>query len=133
MLMNIMVDSGAFSAWTKDKEINLDEYISFIKRFEDDISYYINLDVIPGDPGRKPTAKEIDFSANKGWENYQKMLEEGLNPIPVFHFGEDIKWLRRIIDSGVNYVGLGGIVGRPRPLVKKWLDKVFDMMSMDLE
>jgi hypothetical protein len=131
MTAKIMLDSGAFSAWTRNKIIDLDEYISFIKRFEDDLESYVNLDVIPGKPGSQPTPKEVDFSANEGWNNYLKMIEEGLNPIPVFHFGEDIKWLETMLDFGVKYIGLGGIVGRPQKLIKKWLDKIFDVLTDD--
>ena len=47
--INLFLDSGAYSAWSKGVTIDIDEYISFIKKNIKYITVYANLDVI-GDP-----------------------------------------------------------------------------------
>ncbi len=88
------LDSGAYTAWTKGKEINIQEYISFIKEHEHQIDVYANLDVI-GDA--------------KGTLKNQKIMEKaGLNPLPCFHQGENYKYLERYIEE-YDYIALGGL------------------------
>lgn len=90
-----MLDSGAFSAHNSGKNIDIDAYADYIKRNQDRITHYFNLDVI-GNPGAS--------QAN------QKYLERlGLKPIPVFHYGSDDEWLEQLVDEGYDYIGLGGL------------------------
>jgi hypothetical protein len=108
--VSLFLDSGAFSAYTKGVKINIREYISFIKKYQDYIEVYANLDVI-GDP--EETLKN------------QKIMERaGLNPLPCFHFGEDFKYLRHYIDN-YNYIALGGVAQAGRQ-VSQWMDLCFD-------
>ena len=39
----LFIDSGAFTMWTRGKEINVDEYISWINEYSDYISLYLSL------------------------------------------------------------------------------------------
>lgn len=103
---DIFLDSGAFSAYTLKKPINLDEYIRYIQKYN--IKYYASLDVI-GDP-------------QKTHDNLIYMQKKGLNPIPTFHMGEPIEWLDKILDS--EYIALGGMVKSEG--IEDWLDKVFN-------
>ena len=49
--IGLLIDSGAFSAWTQGKEINLvDDYIDFCLQYIDIADAVVNLDVIPGRP-----------------------------------------------------------------------------------
>lgn len=93
----IFLDSGAFSAWTQKKELNVYEYIDFIKEHKDVISVYANLDVI-GDP-------------DKTWKHQRIMEKKGLNPLPVFHFSDLIlhgdKYLHKCMEY--DYFCLGGM------------------------
>ena len=57
---------------------------------------YVNLDII--------------YNAEESWENQKYMEENGLRPIPVFHYGEDFKWLRKYVDN-YDYIGIGGVAG----------------------
>ena len=81
--VELFLDSGAFSAWSQGKEINIEDYIQFIKEHKDVIDVYANLDVI-GD-------------AEATWRNQLRMEKAGLNPLPVFHYGEDISWLKNLL------------------------------------
>ena len=49
--MDILLDSGAFSAFNLGEPIDLNAYISFARANKDLIYRFINLDKIPGDFG----------------------------------------------------------------------------------
>ena len=105
----LLLDSGAFSVWTQNVEIDLDDYIAFCEAFPD-CSYYVNLDVIPGTPGKKSslTTETVEDACRRGWGNYQRMIERlpKHKVIPVFHQGDGIKWLEKYLNAGVRYIGI---------------------------
>src|SRR4051812_44347063 len=85
-VMSILLDSGAYSAWTKGVVIDLPSYIQFIKKHRRMLAGYVNLDVIPGQDGRRPHDREqIEAAARASYRNLQLMRDAGLTPIPVFH------------------------------------------------
>lgn len=127
--VRLMLDSGAFTAWTKGESIDLKEYITYIKKHRAEIDTYFNLDVIPGGRNRKPTEAEIDEAAKQSYKNLQTMKKAGLDPIPVFHFGEDFKWLEKLLADGHKYIGIGALVGKPELETKRFLDKVFTRLT----
>ena len=67
--VNLFLDSGAFSALTQGIEINIYQYIDFIKKHLDVLEVYANLDFIP---------KKEQPSKN-GAENTRKPAEEQLS------------------------------------------------------
>lgn len=105
----LMPDSGAFSAWKKDVTINLFDYMTYIKRNQ--IGKYVVLNVV-GDPD------QTDFHLNK-------MEEDGLFPIAVFHFKTDFTWLDRYA-AKYRYVALGGTVGKPKHVRDSFFREVFN-------
>ncbi len=112
--VSLFLDSGAFSAWSKGIEINLQEYIDFIKKHKKYIDVYACLDVI-GDP-------------EQTYENQLEMEKQGLNPMICFHNGEDHKWLELYLEK-YDYVALGGIAsGVPYRTVQKHLDRCWDII-----
>lgn len=123
--ISLILDSGAFSAWTKKVQIDIDEYIKFCKENLKYIDYIVNLDVIPGSPGQKNLpAIEIERSASKGYQNYFYMVKAGLPKkkiIHVFHQGEDFKWLKKMV-SEMEYIGLSPANDRTTPEKIVWLD-----------
>jgi hypothetical protein len=112
---DIFVDSGAFSAVTQGVTINIREYARWLKENMSFIHTYANLDVI-GD-------------AEKTWDNQKRLEDEGLQPLPAFHTGEDWSYLERYIES-YPYIALGGLVpfakGRT-PVYMAWVLKCFKM------
>ena len=120
------LDSGAYSAWSRGTEIDLDEYCEFIRANIELIEVYACLDVIPGQPGRQATTTERNAAAEASWRNYLYMREQGLDPLPVYHFGEDRRFLKRMLDSGCDYIGVGGLVGVPGNPRRVWLDALFE-------
>ena len=123
------LDSGAFSAWSKGAVIDLDEYCEFIRANIEWLDVYACLDVIPGAPGRAATGKEREEAAGQSWANYLYMKDAGLDPLPVYHYGEDMKWLDQMLAYGCEYVGIGGLVGIPSELRRLWLDRVFTKIT----
>lgn len=115
--VELFLDSGAFSAWSQGKEIDINEYIKFIKENESVIEVYANLDVI-GD-------------ACLTWDNQRTMEKAGLHPLPVFHYGEDIQWLKRILSKNYEYISLGGMVPISTENLITWLDDLFSKYLTD--
>ncbi len=121
-----MLDSGAYSVWSKGKSIDLDKYVTFCQQHPE-IDYYVNLDVIPGTLKKTSLrmlgGTERDVACEQGWQNYQNMIQElpASKVLPVFHMGDSIKWLTKYLEAGVDYVGLGGAVGKPAAACCRWL------------
>lgn len=125
----IMLDSGAYTAWSKLQTIDIDAYIAFIKEHYKWIDSVVNLDVIPGAYGRHPTPEETEVSAREGWKNLLYMESHGLKPIPVYHQGEDFKWLQKMIDHQCPYIGISPANDRTTKQKRIWLDEVFDQIT----
>lgn len=104
----IMLDSGAFSAFTKGVRIKIHDYITFLKETPS-IKYYYNLDVI-GDEKRT-------------WKNQEHLEKNGLTPLPVFHIGENVDSLRKCLEY--EYFAFGGMVGTESRTLCNYLDKMF--------
>ena len=71
----LFIDSGAFSAWTLGKSIDINEYISFINEYKDFITIAASVDSIPGNPKSSQLAsqEEVEKSASITWENFLYM------------------------------------------------------------
>jgi len=126
----VMLDSGAFSWWNKNVGTSTDvkdvigtdwsrsikfetykrEYIEWLKEFVDNVDVYVTLDVI--------------FDPERTWEIWKEMRQEGLNPMPVVHYGTDYRLLEKYLEEGVEYLGTGGLVGG-RKVISQWMDGVF--------
>jgi hypothetical protein len=114
--VSLFLDSGAFSAFSKGVDININEYISFIKDNEDYLEVYANLDVI-GD-------------AEATLKNQRIMEKKGLKPLPCFHYGDDIKYLKLYMQEH-NYIALGGMVPISTKNLILWLDEIFSYICDD--
>lgn len=92
----ILVDSGAFTAWSTGKEIKFNEYVDFLRTWEGEWNHAVTLDTI-GDP--IATAK-----------NTRKLHGLGLPVMPVFTVGDKLPEFDAMIRD-VGYVCVGGTVG----------------------
>jgi len=106
----VFLDSGAFTAFTKGVEVDIHKYIDYLKKHESNLDLYSNLDVI-GD-------------SIKTWENQKLMERNGLTPLPCFHYGENLKWLKKYMEN-YDYLALGGMVPVSTPQLRMWLDDLF--------
>jgi hypothetical protein len=121
--VNVMLDSGAYSAWRSGAVIDLDAYIAFIKKYRDLIGYYVNLDVIPGRPNKTPTLAEIDVSAKQGQDNLRYMIANGLKEaLPVYHQSERLAVLHDMLKHH-DYIGIAP--HGSEKVNRQWLDAVF--------
>lgn len=94
----------------------VDSYAEFVKANKAGIDYYVNVDVI--------------FNPEASWR-VLKYLEEKhkLNPLPVIHHGEDLKWVKKHVDAGYDYIGLGGLgQAVTRDMYYQWADVVYDYL-----
>lgn len=134
----LFIDSGAFSAWTKGKNINVDEYINYINQRSDYICLYGQIDSIPGDRVHGATHEQVIESAQKTWKNYLYMRTKMKNPdglLYTFHIGEPLSFLENAMewkDEGGNhipYIALGGMVGKTKEIRKQFLDSCFEVIG----
>ena len=130
-MIRIFLDSGAYSLYHRFLSHSdgknyeyietdafweyVDNYAAYVKKNISLIETYVNVDVI--------------FNPKASWK-LQKYLEKehGLKPLPVFHFGEDIKWFKRYMDN-YEYIGISG-VGKetPRSAYINYADSVFNLV-----
>ena len=139
---NIIVDSGAFSVWSRNEKVDIDKYAEFcynvISHFDKSDISCVNLDVLPGNFGRMPTTKERQESVKQGRENFLYLSEKkGLNTIPVFHQHEDFKWLHLMMkdvkELKTNYLGLSPANDQPMKSKLAWLNKAFSITKNDVK
>lgn len=103
----ILLDSGAYSAFTKGKNLSLLDYMVYIRENERFIDRYIAMDVI----GDSYTTKAF----------YDIMRAKGFDPIPVYHYGDDIAVMDYYVASGADVIALGNTVPiRDKGTVAAW-------------
>lgn len=135
---DLLMDSGAYSAWKGGGEIDFNEYISFCKSHIKRIGMVVNLDVIPGKPFVKLNKNDIEQSAIQGWKNYETMCISGIPKekiIHVFHQGESFSLLKKIV-AEMDYIGLSPANDKTASQREIWLDQcmkyVLDSNGMPL-
>lgn len=114
----VIIDSGAFTAWTTGKPINPKDYaawaIAFDNRWRDKMASleFMNLDVIGDQDGT--------------WRNQSILETLGMKPLPIITYGVDLEHLDRALDQ-YDYIALGGLVPytRQKDKLKQWLDACF--------
>jgi len=126
--LDLMLDSGAFGAWTRGQSIDVQDYIKFVKEYGHLFTSVVNLDVIPGEFGKTKTASEVERSAELSYENLQAMKAAGLAPIPVYHQGEDLRHLLRLVEDGEPYIGISPS-GDSIAMNTSWFDRTFSAIT----
>lgn len=118
----IFLDSGAFSAWTLNVTLSVQEYCDYIKR---------NSDIIRQD-GSSVMASVLDGIGDplQTYRNQLEMEARGVRPLPCFHAGEDERYLEYYIQN-YEYITLGGMVGSSTKQLATWLDRIFDRYLVD--
>lgn len=111
----LFIDSGAFTAYTKGVTLSTDMYIDYLNSISESCDIFAQLDTIPGSFGKPKTREERALAPELSWENYLYMrshLKEPDKLIPIFHQGEDYKWLHNMLewtDSQGNHISYIGI------------------------
>jgi len=109
----LFLDSGAFTAYTQGKEISLDKYISWIQEGPHRDRRW---DVV--------TALDVIGDPKASYENSKEMQRQGIDPLPVFHCGEDWSLLHKYCDE-FEVVGLAATSGRTFKEKKWFISKCF--------
>jgi hypothetical protein len=120
------IDSGSFSLWQTGKDdIDVCDYGDYLIRQLHLFDHCVNLDVIPGKPRFPPSTEQAEIAVAKSWENLRHLESLGLNPIPIYHQGEDDVALWRIIEADYDYVGISPDNSVSIKKKQDWLDSVF--------
>ena len=139
-----ILDSGAYSAYTRGQEIDADEYIRFCVRYQHCFSRIIVLDTIPPkskqqkekkrlkyDKGNfeQTTPEAAEIGARKSYAMWVRMRDAGIrNVTPVFHRFERFDWLERYLDEGADYICLGPGAYSSHAKKRDWLDECFSLL-----
>lgn len=114
--LDVIADSGAFSAYTQNQVIDVAQYADWLHRWKPLFTTYSNLDV--------------KGNWRNGLRNQSYLESRGLSPFPVFHAAHDESWdLLRDFVSAYDYIGLGGMAGsmnRGSSLIR-WAAKCFEV------
>jgi len=130
----VFMDSGAYSAFTRNAYIDIDFYIDYVNFLDEYLICFAQLDVIPGEPGKPKTQAQLLKSAEDTWQNYLYMRERVKNVdkcLPVFHRGSDFMFLNRLLafEPKIDYMALGALVGASSVERDIWLTKVFKVIA----
>lgn len=126
--MPYMLDSGAFTAWNKGKNVRMEVLIDFYNQAVDEYGdcldlTCISLDRIPGRQGVERTPQDFLDAAKETVENYEYMVKKVRAPLkPVYHDGEP-RW---VLDAyeGAKYVGLSANQDQSYAYREAWVKKV---------
>lgn len=134
----LFIDSGAFSAHTKGKEVDVDDYIKFINEIDDVVHIFAQVDKIPGRFGQPKTSEELAEAPKESWDNYLYMVERVKSRdklLPIFHQGEDFKWLHNMLNythpdgKPIWYIGVSPANDVSVAEKKKWLEVVYGIIA----
>jgi hypothetical protein len=130
MMIDLLIDSGAFSAFTCGKEIKLSKYIGFLQCHPNIVHRYISLDHIPGQAGRRTADPK---ATQKTYRNHQAMKDAGLEPWAVFHRQDDFRWLERYLLDGERHIALAPHPVHDKHEVVGWLRRCFDILPSSVK
>lgn len=115
---NIIIDSGAYSVATSGAIVSRCECCEYFKKNYRHYDYCINFDVIG--------------NAEETLKNQKRMEEEGLNPLPVFHFYKEGKFkYLEYYSKRYDLVCLGGIASLQSNVSLEWFEKCFRILKKD--
>ena len=116
--LDVFADSGAYSAWSVGQPVPEDAYIAWVQKWAACFDAVAGPDVI-GDPVQTFAATER-----------MRSQVTAMPVLPVFHVGEDWTWLKKIVDTGADYIAFGGMVPytRQRKLLDSWLRKAWSFL-----
>lgn len=99
----LMFDSGAFTAWSMGREVELDHLLSvydtMLEKYEPkaEAVWLISLDKIPGSKGRTASPDEIEAAIRVSDENFTILQKRyGDRVLPVFHQNESTRRLHEV-------------------------------------
>ncbi len=135
----IMLDSGAFSAWSKGDTVTREElvrkYDELLEAYASDFKAFhlINLDVIPGERGRNATPEEMDEALRLSDVNFEELNKRyGDIVLPVFHQGEPIDRLQEVVQQNPSYICVSPRNDLSEIYRREWAQMVHANVSRDV-
>ena len=134
----LFIDSGAFSAHTKGKVVDVDDYINFMNEIDQYVHVFAQVDKIPGVFGKPKTPEQLASAPKESWDNYLYMKDRVKSVdklLPVFHQGEDFYWLRNMLEfthedgHHIPYIGISPANDVSVKEKTKWLVEVFRVIK----
>lgn len=101
--------------WYRSEEFvkYIDSYAAFVKKHRKGLDLYANVDAI--------------FNPGLSWKTLKYLEQEhGLNPVPVIHYGTELRWIDKHLDAGYELLGIGGLgqeASKSAYLI--WADRLF--------
>ena len=130
----ILIDSGAFTAHTKGISVDVDEYIDYLNSITEYVDCFAQVDTIPGQFGKPKTTEQLKAAPASSFENYLYMrpkLKEPDKLIPVYHQGEEVKWLRNLLEwtdengKHIPYIGISPANDKSQKEKDKFIEMCF--------
>ena len=134
----LMIDSGAHTAFYTGEELDVDEYIEYLNSIDEFVTIFVQVDKVPGSAQEGRASKDFEAAPRHNWENYLYMREKMKSPdklLPVFHIGEDYKWLSNMLEwvgpngERVPYIGIAPRQEDPWPQKIRFIEKCFKVIK----
>lgn len=134
----LFVDSSAYSAHTRGAVVNIDDYIEYLNANVGIFDAIAELDVIPGEFQKPKTYEQLTTAPQQSWDNYLYMRERIIdknNLLPIFHMGEDFKWLHLMLDTTfendkhIPYIGISPANDSTTKYKDIWMEQVFKIIK----
>lgn len=133
----LFIDSGAYTAYTLDKELDVDDYIEYLNGIDDHLTIFAQVDKIPGHHGKPKTKEEIEEAPELSWKNYIYMRERVTSPdklLPIFHRRENWKHLCRMLETTfdgkhIPYIGIAATTDSSVQEKEEWFHRVFEIIK----
>lgn len=133
----LFIDSGAYSAHSVGKEVDVDKYIELLNELDDHVYIAAQVDKIPGVFRQPKTRKQLLEAPYESWQNYLYMREKVKSPdkiLPIFHQGEDFDWLVRMLETKfdgkhIPYIGISPANDVATTEKNRWFKSVFKIIA----
>lgn len=135
---NIFLDSGAWASHSRGVELDVDEYIQYANSISNRCNAIAQVDKIPGVYKQSKTREQVLLAPQQSWENYLYMkehIEEVNKLLPIFHQGEDFKWLKNMLEykdingKHIEYIGISPANDSHINGKIDFMDKVFKIIG----
>lgn len=133
----LFVDSSAYSAHTKGAEVDIDAYIEYVNDNVGMFDCIAELDKIPGVFRQPKTREQLLEAPQISWDNYLYMRERMVEKdklLPIFHMGEDFKWLNLMLETTfeggkhIPYIGISPANDSTTKHKDNWMERVFEVI-----
>lgn len=129
----VLLDSGAFTAWSIGKSVQLADYLPVAVRVSQRFpgALIINLDVIPGESGRTASVHEIARGMEQSLANADRLRAANLRVSEVFHQDEPFSFLEQLLERREDERAVVGLSPRNDLSLQKrcvWLREVLGVL-----